>query len=163
MLKTALLLALTCFLLTACQQNELFVPQSKARVYAFNTGQVDNSYAYTGTHRDDFTVELTLTEREDQKTEIKVIIVNALAGETYSVGAYDKVDPATNNGLPFSATPNTAILSETIIDKGVTFVSDQSFDELVNNYEGFLIIHDPLQAISGTDPSTYLILGDFTK
>lgn len=38
-----------------------------------------------------------------------------------------------------------------------------SFTELTRNYEGFLVVHDPTQAISTVDLTTYLVVGAFAR
>jgi len=34
---------------------------------------------------------------------------------------------------------------------------------LTSTYEAFFVIHDPLQALTTTDPTTYVVLGVFAN
>lgn len=89
-------------------------------------------------------------------------------GETYMVHAHDMADPATTpNGTPYDETPNGAVLSLMIEGNGATAhmsqTSTMSFADLTNTYEAFFVVHDPLQALSTNDPTTYVILGVFAN
>ncbi len=41
--------------------------------------------------------------------------------------------------------------------------STLSYDALTTTYDGFLVVHDPLQDLTTVDPTTYEILGDFAR
>ncbi len=152
---------------SACQKEEdPKEMETMTRTYDFNTGQVSRSYAYTGAHTSTFKAELMLEEMENDMTKITVKLINPVAGQTYNVHAHDKADPATTpNGTPYIETPNALIFAQTITaaEGEKSFTSDMSFEKLTTEYEGFFVIHDPLQPVTTTDPTTYIILGDFAK
>lgn len=122
---------------------------------------------YTGTHANTLSADLTITELDDDKSMVKVMLNNAIASETYMVHAHDKaaVTTATPNG--FVPTPNSAVLAgsiETTTTSGsLEQESSMSYDVLTTSYDGFLVVHDPLQPVNTADPSTYVILGDFAR
>lgn len=161
MFRTVLLLALTGLVFSACQQTEEM--QSKTYSYMFNTGQINSAYAYSGTHPTTLSADLKLEEMADDKTKITVTINNPESGQTYMVHAHDKVDPATNNGLPYNQVPNATVFAQPISGGEASFTSDMSFEKLTTEYEAFFVIHDPLQPINTADPTTYVILGDFAR
>jgi len=136
--------------------------------YAFNTGQLVSDFAYTGTHNNNLSARITVGELADNKSRITVHIMNTLDGETYHTHAHDVADPATTpNGTPYNETPNVNVFVAPIIGNGGTAVkaviSSMDHQEITTAYEGFFVIHDPLQAITTVDPTTYIILGSFAR
>lgn len=134
--------------------------------YDFNTGQVDPSYAYNGSHDANLGATLKVQELANGESRVSVAIMNSINGETYMVHAHDMADPATTpNGTPYDETPNADVLATTIEGNGMTVYNSQhstmSYADLTNNYEAFFVIHDPLQALTTTDPTTYVVLGVF--
>ena len=94
--------------------------------------------------------------------------MNTLDGETYHIHAHDIADPATTpNGTPYIETPNSDVYVSMLEGNGdmagSAVISTLSYDMILNNYDGFFVVHDPLQAIDTTDPTTYVILGIFAR
>jgi len=136
--------------------------------YLFNTGQVGDGTAYSGAHNSDLMAILTLTEVSMTETRVSVTLTNTINGEHYMVHAHDAADPAsTPNGTPYDEAPNGDVLNIMIHGNGAnamgSMVSPISFDELTNTYEGFFVVHDPLQPISTTDLTTYIVVGLFAN
>ena len=136
--------------------------------YEFNNGQVSSDAAYDGSHMDNLKSTMMLESTEDGGTKITITIMNSMDGETYMVHAHDKADPnSTPNGTPYNETPNSDILVQSVEGNGgevsVSQTTDMSFDELTTEYEGFFVIHDPLQPINTADISTYLVVGSFAR
>jgi hypothetical protein len=152
---------------TSCQkEDDADEMETKTFTYDFNTGQIDPTYAYSGSHPTDFSAELKLEEMEDDKTKITVMLMNPEAGRTYMVHAHDKADASTTpNNTPYNETPNSDVYAQMIpaADGSMSFTSDMSFEKLTTEYEGFFVIHDPLQTLDTTDPTTYLVLGNFAR
>lgn len=131
--------------------------------YDFNTGQLDPSYAYNGSHSSDLGAMLKIQELADGTSRVSVSLMNSMNGETYMVHAHDQADPAnTPNGTPYNETPNADVLAISIDGNGMTAYNNQistmSYADLTANYNAFFVVHDPLQAIDTTDPSTYVVL-----
>ncbi|NOQ70532.1 MAG: hypothetical protein GQ574_00935 [Crocinitomix sp.] len=150
--------------LTSCNKDKKRVEDFS---YAFNTGQVVAAFAYDGTHADNLSVDLKLEGQKDG-TMITVTINNSISGETYNVHAHDAADAGTTpNGTPYNETPNSGVFVQMIAGTGAaasaTQVTTMTVTELTETYEGFLVIHDPLQDMSTTDPTTYVILGSFAR
>lgn len=157
---------------TSCKKEEMATPQPEPRTatfnYAFNTGQVGAGTAYDGMHPSNLTATLKITEIDANKSKVEVMINNAVAGQTYMVHAHDAADPATTpNGTPYNETPNTNVLTLGLNATGSMVMGSQeanrSFDDLTKNYNAFFVIHDPMQAISTTDLTTYLVVGVFGR
>jgi hypothetical protein len=96
------------------------------------------------------------------------MVENTIAGETYMIHAHDAADPAsTPNGTPYNETPNSQVFSQMAMGTGgtvtVTQTVNMSYESITSTYEGFFVIHDPLQAINTTDISTYLVVGAFAR
>lgn len=133
--------------------------------YAFNTGQVGSGTAYAGSHGS-VSATVKLTEDGDQ-TIVTVTLMGTQNGQDYNVHVHDAADPTTTpNGTPYNETPNSAILVTTIAGNGGTvskdYTSTMSFEALTTTYGGgFFVVHDPTQAMSTTDLTTYLIVGAF--
>ena len=142
--------------------------QSESFEYAFNEGQLldDVETAYRGEHDRNLTAELTIEEMENGNASVTVTLNNTLSGVDYPVHAHDAADPATTpNGTPYDETPNGDIFAGAISGNGgsasSTNETNMAYGELINNYEGFFVVHDPTQDISTVDLTTYLVLGVF--
>jgi hypothetical protein len=138
--------------------------QSATFTYAFNTGQVDPSFAYSGNHPTNLSAELTVKELANEQSRVSVVLKNTVAGETYPIHSHDQADPATTpNGTPYDETPNANVMVKMATGNGsdvyVAQTSTLSFNEITNNYDGFFVVHDPLQPVTTVDPTTYVILG----
>ncbi len=136
--------------------------------YDFNTGQVAETFAYSGDHSNTLAATIQVDELMDSKSRVTVRIMNTMDGETYHTHAHDMADPATTeNGTPYIEAPNGGVFAAPIMGNGdmvgQTNVSDMSFTEITSTYDGFFVIHDPLQAITTTDPTTYIVLGVFAR
>lgn len=153
------LLAVTTHLLVTSCGDDAFA--STDFNYVFNS-------SYDGDHADDLAAELTVTETEDAGTMITVELTNTVEGESYAIHAHDAADDTTTpNGTVYDETPNVAILADMIIGNGgiasVTHKSTMSYSEITTSYEGFFVVHDPLQAINTVDASTFLVVGTFAR
>lgn len=137
--------------------------------YEFNNGQVVASGSHDGNHSDELTATMKVEELSGNQTKITVSLNNTIWGEIYHVHAHDAADPATTpNGTPYNETPNANVFSQEIHGIGGVEVSahqiiNQSYNDVINNYNGFLVVHDPFQSVSTTDLSTYLVLGTFAR
>lgn len=142
--------------------------ESMSYDYDFNTGQIASAFAYAGTHPTDLQARLSVSELANGMSRVQVQIMNSVDGEMYATHAHDKADPATTpNGTPYDENPNTDVMVEMITGNGGTAYGEQfsskSYAEITGSYEAFFVIHDPLQAITTTDPTTYVILGNFAR
>jgi hypothetical protein len=86
----------------------------------------------------------------------------------YNTHAHDMADAgSTPNGTPYNESPNVNVFAGQIMGNGSTAsrsqISSMSYEEITNSYNGFLVVHDPLQPISTIDPTTYVILGVFAR
>lgn len=136
--------------------------------YEFNNGQVVASAPYSGAHMDNLTASMMVEEMGANETKISVTLTNTVNGETYHIHAHDAADPAdTPNGTPYNETPNGDVFSQMATGNGgevtVTQTISMSYSDITSDYEGFFVVHDPLQGISTTDISTYLIVGLFAR
>jgi hypothetical protein len=136
--------------------------------YEFNNGQVVSSAAYNGMHRDDFSASLMVEELSEESVKITVKLMNTLDGEMYMIHAHDAADPNTTpNGTPYNETPNAEVFVQMVDGNGGTIEVSQTVDmtytQITEQYEGFFVVHDPLQGISTTDISTYLVVGSFAR
>lgn len=136
--------------------------------YDFNAGQLVPEFAYAGTHQNNLNGELTIQELGNGMSRVSVMLNNTMNGEMYHTHAHDMADPATTpNGTPYNEVPNDDVLAFMIMGNGSTAfnsqVSPSSFDMLTTNYDAFLVVHDPLQALSTVDPTTYVLLGVFAQ
>ena len=171
-LKTLIVLPLMAvFVLSSCKKDEeepMPQLQSKTFNYAFNTGQVGAGTAYDGSHAKNLTASLKLEEQSNGKTKVTLMLMNTIDGNSYHVHSHDAADPATTpNGTPYNETPNATVLVGLAASSGGTAtysqMSDMSFSALTTQYSGFLVVHDPTQAISTTDLTTYLVVGAFAR
>lgn len=169
----SLALAATALVLsTACSKDDddkMDAPAMRSTMfhYAFNTGQVGAGTEYNGTHPGDLSAMLTLKEKSSG-TEVTITLMNTVDGETYPVHSHDAADPSTTpNGTPYNESPNAGVLVGMVQGNGGTasFTQNSSmdYDDLITNYNGFLVVHDPTQTISTTDLTTYLIVGAFAR
>ena len=170
-MKTFLILPLMAvFVLSSCKKedDEPVAMKSKTYTYAFNTGQVGAGTAYDGTHAKNLTGTLMLEEMTGGKTKVTVSLMNTMNGQNYMVHSHDAADPMTTpNGTPYNETPNASVLVGILNGNGgtasYTQESSMSFDALTTTYNGFFVVHDPLQQVSTTDLSTYLIVAAFAR
>jgi hypothetical protein len=137
-------------------------------MYDFNTGQIDPNYAYSGMHANTLMGTLRIQELADGQSRVSVWLNNTMNGETYMVHAHDAADPTTTpNGTPYDETPNSNVCTLMISGNGMTAgasqVSSMSHSDLTSMYSGFFVVHDPLQPIDTTDPTTYVVLGVFAQ
>lgn len=135
---------------------------------AFNTGQIAAPFAYMGTHPSTASAHVRLQELANGSTRVSIHLHDVLDGELYHIHAHDFADAATTpNGTPYNETPNGDVLSMAITASGTTAgasqISPMSFDNLTTVYEGFFVVHDPLVALSTTDPTTYIFLSQFAR
>lgn len=156
--------------LSSCKkdEDEPVAMKSKTYSYAFNTGQVGAGTEYDGTHTKNLSAMITLDELSGGKTKVTVSLMNTMNGEMYMVHSHDAADPmSTPNGTPYNESPNAGVLVGMVNGNGGTATSSQestmSFDALSTQYNGFFVVHDPLQPVSTTDLSTYLIVAAFAR
>ncbi len=136
--------------------------------YDFNIGQLASSFAYDGSHPSDLSTIVQIDELSNNQSRVSVSIMNSLDGEVYRAHAHDMADATTTpNGTPYMESPNTNVLVTSIVGNGETarntFIASMEYDEIVNTYDGFFVIHDPLQPITTVDPTTYVVLGVFAR
>lgn len=136
--------------------------------YAFNVGQVDTSFAYTGDHSASITAEVQVDELAGGNSRISVRLFGTIDGEMYPTHVHDKADAAsTPNGTPYVENPNADVFAAMISGNGgmasYTNISSLSFENLTTIYRGFFVVHDPLQDVSTTDPTSFVLLGDFAR
>jgi hypothetical protein len=161
------LLLFLSFSLLACekdQEPESHSPPSFS--YSFNEGQNELKTAYTGDHPRDLRAEMQLLEGDSGGTRIRITFSNTLDGETYAVHAHD-YDADSTIGLPYEFSVNTAVLNQNPVGRTGTLEIEQHSDSSVayfeNRYQGYLVVHDPLQPVQTKKPSSFLILGRFAR
>ncbi|MEP0369220.1 MAG: hypothetical protein ABJN36_00390 [Cyclobacteriaceae bacterium] len=142
--------------------------KSETFMYDFNTGQLVADYAYAGTHATDLEAMVTVQELAGEQSRITVDIMNTLDGEMYPTHAHDMADAETTpNGTPYNESPNGDVFVNMIAGNGATATGSQistySYSEITASYDGFFVIHDPLQAVNTADPTTYVVLGVFAR
>lgn len=161
-IKSLFLLALVVGF-TSCEETEVPELQSTTFNYSFNTGQAAAAYAYSGSHPTTIAAKLTIDEMTDGTSKVTVELTGAL-DSTYMIHAHDKVSGQT---LPYDQTPNATVYAAPVVVSGGTGTSSQistmSYEALTTTYDGFFVIHDASQAVSTTDPTTYVVLGDFAR
>jgi len=136
--------------------------------YQFNNGQIVEDAPYEGMHADNLMAEMKVEELENEETRITVTLMNTIEGEMYAVHAHDAADPSTTpNGTPYIESPNSDVYNQMIDGNGedasASQVTMMSYDMIIESYEAFFVVHDPLQEISTTDLTTYLVLGTFAR
>lgn len=178
-LKKTAILMLTGFAFAGLQScsdddDDMIEPQvvetkmSSTYNYEFNNGQVISSAAYDGSHSDNLSATITVEENTATTSTITVTLMNTMDGEMYPIHAHDAADPATTpNGTPYNETPNSAVFTKMAAGNGGTVTVSQSvnmsYADITTMYDGFLVVHDPLQAVSTVDVSTYLVVGSFAR
>jgi hypothetical protein len=161
----------TGVLFTSCKKKDAEPdPQmmSSTYMYEFNNGQLVPAAAYDGMHPDNFSASMTVEEVGENQTKITVTLMNSVNGQQYMIHAHDAADPATTpNGTPYNESPNAMVFSKHVNGNGGTVSVSQtvnmSYSQITTSYNGFFVVHDPLQPISTTDISTYLIVGTFAR
>jgi hypothetical protein len=161
----------TGVLFTSCKKKDTEPnPQmmSSTFMYEFNNGQVVPAAAYDGMHPDSFSASMMVEELADNQTKITVTLMNTVNGQQYMIHAHDAADPATTpNGTPYNESPNAMVFSKHVNGNGGTVSVSQtvnmSYSQITTVYNGFFVVHDPMQAISTTDISTYLVVGTFAR
>ncbi len=136
--------------------------------YDFNTGQVAPTFAYTGTHATNLGAMIQVDELADDRSRITIWLMNTMNGETYPTHAHDMADPTTTpNGTPYIESPNSDVFAASIQGNGSTAgvakISSMNYTEITTSYDGFFVVHDPLQAVTTVDPTTYVLLGVFAR
>ena len=159
-LLLAFSLIISGLMFTSCDDDDP-VLETKTYNYEF-------SDSYAGTHADNLTATMKVDEMENGSTRITVELENTMDGQTYNIHAHDAADPTTTpNMTPYIESPNGAIFANQIIGNGetasVSQVTEMSFTELTSTYDGFFVVHDPLQAINTADLTTYVIVAAFAR
>jgi len=138
--------------------------------YDFNTGQLVPDFAYTGNHNNSLSASIQVDELAEDRSRITVSLMNTMDGMVYNTHAHDMADASTTpNGTPYIETPNAGVFAGQIDGNGsveaatLTNVSEMSYSDITTSYDGFLVVHDPLQAVTTVDPTTYVILGVFAR
>jgi len=138
--------------------------------YDFNTGQLVPEFAYSGDHSNSLKASIQVDELAENRSRITVSLMNTMDGMVYNTHAHDMADAATTpNGTPYIETPNAGVFAATIDGNGSleatasTNVSEMSYSDITTSYDGFFVVHDPLQEVSTVDPTTYVILGVFAR
>jgi len=138
--------------------------------YQFNTGQLVPDFAYTGEHNNSLSASIQVDELAENRSRITVRLMNTMNGMVYNTHAHDMADASTTpNGTPYIESPNAGVFASQITGNGSseaiasTNVSEMSFSDITTTYDGFLVVHDPLQAVTTVDPTTYVILGVFGR
>lgn len=154
--------------MTSCDKDDDDDKMSSTFNYAFNTGQVGAGTAYSGSHPTDYSASMMVEELDDDKSRISVTLNNTVDGQMYMLHAHDAADPATTpNGTPYNETPNSAVFVQMIEGNGASVTATQevnfSYEYITETYSGFFVSHDPTQAISTVDLTTYLIVGGFAR
>ena len=169
----------------SCQHHEAPAPakpvlRTASFTYTFNSGQLGNGTAYEGEHPQNLSAVLTIEEMNANRCRVKLLLNNVMEGKTYLVHTHNAADPLTTpNFTPYDESPNADILSMAITGAGhshsghghrishVTAKGEQqspfSFDYLTQQYDGFLVVHDPLKPLSTTDLKTYLVVNKFAR
>lgn len=177
-IATLVMMAFAAFVFSSCNDDEMepmpSMPGMESFTYAFNEGQLLGSAATAydgdgeGDHPRNLSAKLDIEEMENGMARVTITLENGIDGQEYPVHAHDAADPSTTpNGTPYNETPNGDVFAGGITVSGSTgsrtVESNVAYDFLINEYEGFLVVHDPTQAISTTDLTTYLILGVFAQ
>lgn len=160
----ALLLAVA---IMACdkQESQQSAPTTSF-YYPFNTGQSDLNTAYTGDHPNNFRAQMRLAKVDSGGTLVRITFYHTLDGETYAVHAHD-YDPDSTIRQPYEFAVNTEVFNQNPVGNGdtveVTQYSPYSPAYLKEEYQGYFIVHDPLQPVQTKKPATFLIAGRFAR
>jgi hypothetical protein len=163
------LFGMLAILFSCNDSDDMPMLRSQTFEYSFNEGQlVGAATAYVGQHPRNLGARMLVEEQSNGTAKITITLTNTLSGRMYMIHAHDAANPATTpNGTPYNEAPNSNVLSAMVTPQGSTAVVEHqatlSYDQIINNYEGFLVVHDPTQNISTTDLTTYLILGLFAR
>lgn len=168
LIKTAVAFLIVIGLSSCSSDDDVIALETATYNYNFNVGQVASSFAYNGTHINTLSARVFLEEQSSGQTEVTITLNNTIIGETYHIHSHDAADAATTpNGTPYNESPNADVFIQHINGDGgsvsATQMSTKTLTELTTMYNGFLVVHDPLQAISTVDPTTYVILGSFAR
>lgn len=158
-------------LVTSCKKKDVEPDMNMMQStynYEFNNGQVVPSAAYSGMHPDNLMATMKVEEISATQTRITVTLTNTVSGSQYMIHAHDAADPSTTpNGTPYNESPNAMVFSQHVHGNGGTAMVSQTvnmtYAQITSTYNGFLVVHDPLQEISTTDISTYLVVGSFAR
>lgn len=170
---------------SSCQHHEAPAPteavlRTATFTYAFNRGQLGNAAAYEGDHPSTMTAVLTIEELSENRCRVKMLLNHAIEGTTYLVHAHDAANPEnTPNNTPYTESPNEAVLSLAITGVGhshgrssqrvahITAKGEHEspfgFNYLTQLYDGFLVVHDPLQPLSTTNLRSFLVVNKFAR
>ncbi len=168
-LKVLFFMTITSLGMFSCSDDDVTLPvPTTSFQYTLHTGQAVPTAPYGGTHNTDFTASMNLTSELDSTTLVSVTLNNTIDGETYNIHAHDAADAATTaNGTPYTEAPNGEIFAQMVVGNGgsvtVTQVASMGFTSLTTEYNGFFVVHDPLQDVSTTDITTFLVVGAFAR
>ena len=134
--------------------------------YSFNEGQALEQAAYQGDHNRNMTAQLKLRPVDTGGTLLEVTLTHTVEGETYPVHAHDAAEN-TNHGNPYNLSVNSEVMDQNPVGNGgtvtISHYSPLSRDSISKNYNGYFVVHDPLQDMNTADPTTFLILGKFAR
>ncbi|MDA8693487.1 hypothetical protein N9L92_05430, partial [Saprospiraceae bacterium] len=102
---------------------------------------------------EDIVIGQSTDARSDGGSLVMIELTNTVDSVIYRVNAHNSADPTTTpNGTPYDETPNAGILNGQISGNGesvtLSQISTMSFEELTTVYDGFLVVHDPLQTVN---------------
>lgn len=138
-------------------------PAKKSMTYNYAFSDI-----YAGSHPTNFSAQMMVEEIDNSSCKITVTLMNTIDGQTYNVHAHDAADASTTpNGTPYNETPNANVFVQMIPGNGGSATASQtanmSYEQITASYEAFFVVHDPTQAMSTTDLSTYLVVGAFAR
>lgn len=167
-LKIASLFIISLFIMSSCDEDDPFVAEEMNFAYSLHNGQTVPSAPYSGVHPNDFSANMIVKENEDGTADITVELMNTISGATYQLHAHDAADASTTpNGTPYDESPNSDIFAQMVEGNGntvsVTQTTTVPYSEIISDYSGFFVVHDPLQILSTTDITTYLVVGSFAR
>ena len=155
----------------SCVKLDTFIPKKTTFSYTIHNGESDPSAAYEGDHPTNFSVSVGLLKNEDGTTLMEVTLNNTIAGENYLMSVHNAIE---QGATLFNEFPSDNILNETVVGNGESIsitktisifnnIVGHSYDILIEDYKGYLVVRDPLQEGSITDLSTNLILAPFAR
>lgn len=90
--------------------------------YSFNTGQVEEAYAYAGSHPPSLEAVIQVIELTESRSRATLSFMNKLNGEIFNTHANDVADPAgIPKGIAYIETPNAKIFHLFCIMHGPAF------------------------------------------